>query len=130
MDFQMSFKLRKVCLQGNNWESLLFNLFVNDLHERIHSCENSVTLNSTEFSCLLYADDLVLLASNPKSLQHNINILNNYCNDWHLRVNLKKTKIVTFSNSGRKCKHLFQYDDSVTASAVENVNTCFNTMTQ
>ena len=61
---------------------------------------------------------LLLLASNPKSLQHNINILNNYCNDWHLKVNLKKTKIVTFSNSGRKCKHLFQYDDSV----IENVS--------
>jgi hypothetical protein len=30
----------------------------------------------------------------------------------------KKTKIVTFSNSGRKCKHLFQYDDSV----IENVS--------
>jgi hypothetical protein len=37
---------------------------------------------------------------------------------WHLKVNLKKTKIVTFSNSGRKCKHLFQYDDSV----IENVS--------
>jgi hypothetical protein len=104
-------------LQGNNLRSLLFNLFVNDLHERNRSRENSVTLNSTEFSCLLYADDLVLLASNPKSLQHNINILNNYCNEWHLKVNLKKTKIVTFSNSGRKCKHLFQYDDSVIENA-------------
>jgi hypothetical protein len=30
----------------------------------------------------------------------------------------KKTKIVTFSNSGRKCKHLFQYDDSV----IENLS--------
>jgi hypothetical protein len=37
---------------------------------------------------------------------------------WHLKVNLKKTKIVTFNNSDRKCKHLFQYDDSV----IENVS--------
>jgi hypothetical protein len=111
------FQTGKGVLQGNNFNPHLFNLFVNDLHERIRSRENSVALNSTEFSCLLYVDDLVLLASNPKSLQHNINKLNNYCNECHLKVNLKRTKIVTFSNSGRKCKHLFQYDDSV----IENV---------
>ena len=116
--FSNVFQTGKGVLQRNNLSPLLFNLFVNDLHERIRSRENSVTLNSTECSCLLYADDLVLLASNPKSLQHNINILNNYCNEWHLKVNLKRTKIVTFSNSGIKCKHLIQYDDTV----IENVS--------
>ena len=113
-----NFHTSKGVLQGNNLSPLLFNLFVNDLHKSVFTSDDSVSINSKKLSCLLYADDLVLLASDPVSLQNNLNRLNTYCNKWHLSVNLKKTKIVAFSTSGRKCKHQFVYDKKL----IDNVS--------
>lgn len=50
---------------------------------------------------ILYADDTVLMSDNKDDLQHALNMFNNYCLKWKLRVNTSKTKIVIFSK-GRK----------------------------
>ncbi len=41
---------------------------------------------------LLYADDLTIMAE----LWYLLNILEKLCKQWHIRVNIKKTKIVHF----------------------------------
>ena len=41
------------------------------------------------------------LMSDEKSLQALLTILGKFCEDWGLVVNLKKTKILTFTRSGR-----------------------------
>ena len=46
---------------------------------------------------LLYADDTVLMAESPKQLQDALQIFENYCNTWTLKVNIIKTKVVVFS---------------------------------
>ena len=46
---------------------------------------------------LLYADDTVVLAETPKELQHALDAVYQYCNDWKLTVNTSKTKIIVFS---------------------------------
>ena len=50
---------------------------------------------------ILYADDTVIMSDNKDDLQHALNMFNNYCLQWKLRVNTSKTKIVIFSK-GRK----------------------------
>ena len=45
---------------------------------------------------LAYADDLVLLASNPDDLQLLLSVVNNWCQNWRVAVNISKTKIVHF----------------------------------
>jgi hypothetical protein len=53
-------------------------------------------------SCLLYADDLVLISESAIGLQNSLNILSCYCDKWKLTVNLDKTKIMIFNKAGRK----------------------------
>ena len=52
-------------------------------------------------SCLLYADDLVLLSRTKEGLQKSINTLYRYTEEWFLEINQTKTKYLVFSQ-GRK----------------------------
>jgi hypothetical protein len=45
---------------------------------------------------LLYADGIVLLATNALELQQKINVLKQYFDENNLDVNLEKTKCVVF----------------------------------
>ncbi len=45
---------------------------------------------------LLYADDLALMAESEEDLQSLLNILEKWCKQWRMRVNIKKTKMVHF----------------------------------
>ena len=47
-------------------------------------------------SCLLYADDTIILAETPKELQK-VDAVDSYCQTWHLTVNASKTKTIIFS---------------------------------
>ena len=53
---------------------------------------------------LLYADDTILLAESPEELQAALYSMNLYCNDWNLKINVSKTKVVIFSR-GKIIKH-------------------------
>ena len=48
--------------QGCNPSPMLFNLFLNDLPEIFHSRCDPIRIGKTELSCLLYADDLLILS--------------------------------------------------------------------
>ena len=43
---------------------------------------------------LLYADDMVLLATSAAGLQRQLNLLQQYCRQWGLTVNIDKTKLM------------------------------------
>ena len=88
--------------QGCPLSPLLFSLFVNDLPDAIAKEVEGVTLNSLKVRCLMFADDLVLLADRPEGLQNSIDILGMYCRTQKLTVNVKKTKVLVF---GRKANH-------------------------
>ena len=49
----------------------------------------------------MFADDLVLVSTTNTGLQQCIDNLSQYCKKWNLTINLKKTKIVTFSKTGK-----------------------------
>ena len=54
-----------------------------------------------EVSCLLYADDLVLMSESQSGLQNALDTLESFTQDWHLKANFTKTKCLTFTR-GRK----------------------------
>ena len=91
--------------QGCNLSPILFNLFINDFVSQLNSesCDPP-RLGSINVSCLLYADDLVLLSNSSCGLQKALATLGSFANTWHLKVNYKKTKCMIFEK--RKCKQL------------------------
>ena len=59
---------------------------------------------------LLYADDVVLFAKSPESLQHMLNNVLAYSTAWDLEVNTDKTKTLIFEN-GWKALYQFYYGE-------------------
>ena len=60
-------------------------------------------------SCLLYADDIILLLESAKGLHKSLDILKTYCDKWNLKVNIGKTKVIVFNKSGRILKVFLSY---------------------
>jgi len=84
--------------QGCSLSPLLFNIFINDLPGIIDNINcNPPLLGDHPVSCLLYADDLVLLSNSKEGLQNSLNALNEYSTKWFLEVNEVKTKCLVFS---------------------------------
>ena len=46
---------------------------------------------------LLYADDTVIFSETPEGMQNALNMFDDYCNSWHLCINVSKIKFVIFS---------------------------------
>lgn len=87
--------------QGCLLSPLLFALYINDIVEVLPS---GIKIAETVIKCLLYADDLVVFAESPESLQLMINKLSEYCKTWDLVVNIAKTKAMIFrAGGGRHC---------------------------
>jgi hypothetical protein len=49
-------------------------------------------LIDSNIGCLLFADDLLILSETKEGLQHSLNNLSNYCDNWQLDINVNKTK--------------------------------------
>ena len=93
--------------QGHPMSPELFKCFINDLSEKLNKIPNNIIvpeLDEARVSHLLWADDLVLMALDPHSLQHMLNLLLAYCIEWGLSVNLEKTAIMVFNKASRLLK--------------------------
>ena len=55
--------------QGDNLSPNLFMLFLNNLSKCFDASDDHVELSNINFSCLMYADDLVLLSTSGTELQ-------------------------------------------------------------
>ena len=87
--------------QGCVLSPILFNLYVDDMrHIFDESCDPVKCFNSP-LSHLLYADDLVLLSTSQNGLNNCLDKLSNFCREWDLEVNYKKSQVVIFNSSGR-----------------------------
>ena len=97
--------------QGHPMSPELFKCYIHGLSEALNNeldCDVP-KLGGTDISHLLWADDLILLALNPTSLQKLINILLQYCLDWGLSVNISKTAVMIFNRTGRLLKESSQF---------------------
>ena len=92
---------------------LLFSIYLNDLKAFIgeqvdglqifktHAEGSDLCVDDVEILyrmfILLYADDTVIFAESPESLQKAMNAMYEYCKKWDLRMNVSKTKVMIFS---------------------------------
>ena len=59
--------------------------------------EKGVNIGGKKIPYLLYADNLVFISKSPSGLQNLIRGLENFCSQWHIVLNLTKTKVVVFN---------------------------------
>ena len=86
--------------QGHPLSPDFFKLFLNDLSPTLEF-KNCPVLAGILISHLLWADDLILLALDAKTLQQQLNRLTNFCNQWGIEINNTKTKVVIFGEDDR-----------------------------
>ena len=84
----------------------LFIIFINELEKMLKKSKyRDIAMgNAIEVFLLMYADDIVLVGDTVLELQRKINILEIFCEKWGMELNLKKTKVVVFRNSGKTSK--------------------------
>ena len=96
---------------------------MNDLCTNIMENEkdtDSPNIKDIKVPCLFWAGDLILISKSKEGLQEHLNTLADYCEEWKLRVNIDKTKIIIFNKGGRLLKkEVFSYKDKV----IENSQT-------
>ena len=96
-----SFECRNGLRQGKSLSPVLFAMHVNDINDAL----NDHTIH--KINILLYADDLVIIASNRLDLKRKLDRLHQYCIKNCLSVNIKTSKILV--NNSRKPTESFRY---------------------
>ena len=77
---------------------------LHDVFETIAN-QSSVTLDGNHhLNELMYADDLIILATSMEVLQKSLDSLGEYGAKWKLDINYNKTKCMTFSKDTQKEK--------------------------
>jgi hypothetical protein len=103
-----------VC-QGDNLRTTLFKIFIYDLPSYLQTCFDAVELQYKKLDCLMYmyTDDIVIFSTSANGLQQKLKLLEKYCSDWCMKVNIKKTKVLIFNKAGRTIEHKFFFQNSL-----------------
>ena len=87
----------------------LLKMFIHDLSRRLTDIDYLSVPLLYEFpiSHLLWADGLILLALDAKTLQTQLDCLHEFVSEWELSINIHKTNIMVFNN----CSYGFKLVD-------------------
>ena len=86
-------------IQGGVISPLLFNIFLEDLPSYLDN-QCGVKMKDIRIDHILQADDLALISETSAGLQKLIKGLENFCQRWHIEINIEKTKVIIFN---KKC---------------------------
>ena len=82
---------------------------MNDLGKDLSHKAKGINLWDQSICSMLYADDLILLAESASDLQMQMDLLSAYAKKWDLKINITKTKVLSFNkpnkNSGHNMEH-------------------------
>ena len=106
------------CLSG-----LLFNLFVNKLPSIFDSSCDPVSILDEQISCLLWADDLLIMSRSATGLQNAITKTKIFYDALGLEVNQSKSKVMIFNGRGLKLDKLPEHQFYIGTNIVEVVDT-------
>ena len=89
--------------QGCPLSPILFSCYINNLVCRLKEKGYGVDIGDRNLCSLLYADDVVLMTDSADELQAMIDIVDNYCKEWRLSLNLGKSKVMVVAPNGAVC---------------------------
>ena len=104
------FSYSKGVRQGCILSPLLFNIYINELATLFDNtaADPFILPNGTKLSCLLYADDLILLSRSKFGLQKSLDDLHCWRKKWLMEIILKKRQIMIFEKrKTRKARPIF-----------------------
>ena len=87
-----------VCIgtrQGGISSPFLFNIFYQDLVEKLSKCSGGILINNDTYNVFCYADDLILTSLSVTGLQELIDTANSYITEHGLKFNPTKTICTT-----------------------------------
>ena len=105
--------------QGCILSPMFFNIFTSDIPKIFDNSCDPVLLDKYRLSCIMYADDLVILSKSAQGLQQALDNLNNYCLKWKLSVNINKSNVMIFNKKGHLIKN-FTFTYGNTALKITN----------
>ena len=91
--------------QGCPLSPALFGIYIDEHTQVMDGC----LLHQVLISILLFADDIVLLASSPEGLQRQLDALALFCDIRKLTVNLGKTKVMIFNGMKKTSNFRFLF---------------------
>ena len=80
--------------QGSILSPLLFDLYIDPLVKRLHQRGLGIIVGGRRIPALLFADDIVLLASSAKELQLMLNVCSEFARDFRLSFSKSKSNVV------------------------------------
>ena len=100
--------------QGCILSPLLFNIFLSDFQKDIEKEENEPVEITTgdPLGCIIWADDILLLAKSEVGLSNMLNTLKTYTEKNGMNINVDKTKVMVFNKNGRHIRKSFPYGEN------------------
>ena len=121
-----SFRCNVGTRQGDCSSRTIFSLFIYQLCTKLREgCRNEIFINKNmqDIVCLMFADDIANCSDTVINLQNQLNIINHFCSDTGIEINLSKTEVIVFRNSGplKRNEKWFLGKESVKTSSVTNI---------
>ena len=98
--------------QGRLSSPMLFNIFYQELIDRLSSQHCAISINKNSYNVFCYADDLILTNLTIIGLQSLINISRNYITSHGLNFNPSKTTCTTFGTTHQVVNPTWSLNDS------------------
>ena len=105
--------------QGGILSPDFYCLYVEDLIDILKAKNVGCHILSVFLAALIYADDMALLSPSIKGLCILLEACNDYCTDWDICLNARKSKLIYF---GKRCNDL--YAPSINGTPLVWVDTC------
>ena len=105
--------------QGGILSPDFYCLYVEDLIDILKAKNVGCHILSVFLAALIYADDMAILAPSVKGLCILLDACNEFCTEWDICLNARKSKLMYF---GKRCSDLFT--PSLNDTPIEWVDSC------
>ena len=100
--------------QGGVLSPKIFTIYMDELIQRLRARGIGCNILDLFLACLLYADDMCLIAPTRSAMQEMLDICVEFCNEFCLSFNTKKSKVMIFGEmKGKFISPLTLYNQSL-----------------